>query len=106
VGSKVCVVHRRRWQVVEPDGAPCVSWLPGLENDDDQPLDRGGFASEVEAVGFCLAINWERAYRGTLPGMTTQEIDRVRRLLDRARPTRAAMAEVRRIGVGMLCVAG
>jgi hypothetical protein len=104
--NKVCVVQNGRWRVVEADGSLCRCWLPG-EDREPLGLDKGGFDHEMDAVAFALGVNWERCYRGLLPGLTTEDIDEVRRKLDsgRGRSTRSILAEIRRLG-GMLDLAG
>lgn len=71
------------WRLYEGNGTLCVNWLPGLELDDDEgPLDRGGFEGRRDATAFALGIDWIRAEAGQLPGLTTRDIDAERRLLD------------------------
>jgi len=49
------------WRVVELDGEPARSWLPGIEADSRQgPLDRGGFQRSVDAWAFSLGVDHER----------------------------------------------
>lgn len=68
--------------VEELTGRPCHSWLPGLELDEDRPLDRNGFDTRKDAEAFALGVCWERAYHGLLGGITTRDIDAERRELD------------------------
>jgi hypothetical protein len=76
-------VARRLWRVVERDGEPVSSWLPGLE-EDDRPgaLDRGGFDQYSDARAFSLGVDHERAFHGHLTGTTAMDIDREREALD------------------------
>lgn len=72
------------WRVVEPNGRPCICWLPGLElADPEGALDRGGFELRNDAQGYALGVNWERAFFGLLDGVTTEDIDQERAELDR-----------------------
>ena len=50
----------------ESDGRLCHSWLPGIEDDDWLPLDRGGYDEQHDAFGFKLAIDLVRAEAGLI----------------------------------------
>ena len=49
------------WRIVEEDGRLCHCWLPDIEDDDWLPLDRGGFDEKLDARGFALGVDLERA---------------------------------------------
>ena len=71
------------WRVVELDGEPARSWLPGIEADSRQgPLDRGGFLRSVDAWAFSLGVDHERALRGHLGDVTPADIEQEREALD------------------------
>jgi hypothetical protein len=79
------------FRIVEANGEPVTCWLPGREADDwEGPLDRGGFEQRLDAQGFALGIDYERALFGLLPGVTVEEIDRERAQLDDVRSINAA----------------
>ena len=77
------------YRVVELDGTPCDCWLPGCEEPESMPLDRGGFESQADAQAFALGVCWERAAHGLLPGVSVEDVDTERARLD---PTRAPRA--------------
>ena len=77
------------YRVVELDGTPCDCWLPGCEEPESMPLDRGGFESQADAAGFALGVCWDRAAHGLLPGVTVEDVDTERARLDSAKRPRA-----------------
>lgn len=73
------------WRIVETSGWPVTCWLPGIEDDEGEPIDKGGFESKHDAELFALGVCWERAYHGLLPGMTTADVDAERAKYDTGR---------------------
>jgi hypothetical protein len=79
------------YRLCEQDGSVCDCWLPGLEPPDwEGPLDFGGFDSRLDAEGFALGIDYERALFNLLPGVTVEDVDAERHQLDSARTINAA----------------
>jgi hypothetical protein len=73
------------YRLCESDGSVCDCWLPGLEPPEPAPLDFGGFDQRLDAEGFALGIDRERALFGLLPGVTAEDVDAERHRLDSGR---------------------
>jgi hypothetical protein len=71
------------WRVCEADGVPVARWLP-LEPFEGA-LDRGGFRTYSDALGFGLGIDLVRAEAGFLGDLTARDIERERAELDLCR---------------------
>jgi hypothetical protein len=75
------------WRLTESDGELVDRWLP-----DEGPgpsVDAGGFEERLDALGFALSIDRERARAGLLGDLTVGDIDAERSALDevkRGRP--------------------
>jgi hypothetical protein len=86
VGVHECWSEKPTFRLCESDGSVCDCWLPGLEPPDwEGPLDRGGFEQRLDAQGFALGIDYERALFNLLPGVTVEDVDRERAQLDDVR---------------------
>lgn len=65
------------YRLREQDGRLVHSWLPGVEDDDWLPLDRGGFDDHFDAFSFALGVDLIRSEAGLL-NVSVEQIERER----------------------------
>lgn len=78
---RVEIVTDGSYRLCEQDGRLCHSWLPGIEDDDWLPLDRGGYDEQHDAFGFALAIDLIRSEAGLID-VSPESIEAERLKLD------------------------
>ena len=84
---RVEIVADGSFRLCETDGRLCHSWLPGIEDDDWLPIDRGGYDEQHDAFGFALAVDLIRSEAGLID-VAPEVVEAERMSLDMMRPGR------------------